>query len=63
MEALRCATLNGSYLTFDEGRKGSLEVGKLADLVVLSADPSAVTVEELPQLAVEQTWLGGVRVH
>ena len=44
-EALRCATHNGAYLTFDEDKKGSLEPGKLADLAVLSADP--LTVEEI----------------
>ncbi len=38
-EALRCATENGAYLTFDEDKKGTLEPGKLADLAVLSADP------------------------
>ena len=44
-EALRCATHNNAFLTFDENRKGSLEPGKLADLAVLSADP--LTVEEI----------------
>jgi hypothetical protein len=43
-DALRCATNNGAYLTFDEDKKGSLEPGKFADLAVLSADP--LTVEE-----------------
>jgi predicted amidohydrolase YtcJ len=45
VEALRCATYNNAFLTFDEGRKGSLEPGKLADLAVLNADP--LTVEEI----------------
>ena len=45
IEALRCATYNNAFLTFDEDRKGSLEPGKLADLAVLSADP--LTVEEI----------------
>jgi predicted amidohydrolase YtcJ len=45
VEALRCATYNNAFLTFDEDRKGSLEPGKLADLTVLSADP--LTVEEI----------------
>jgi predicted amidohydrolase YtcJ len=45
VEALRCATYNNAFLTFDEARKGSLEPGKLADLAVLNADP--LTVEEI----------------
>jgi predicted amidohydrolase YtcJ len=45
VEALRSATYNNAFLTFDEGRKGSLEPGKLADLAVLNADP--LTVEEI----------------
>jgi predicted amidohydrolase YtcJ len=36
-EALRCATANGAYLTFDEDKRGSLQPGKFADLAVLSA--------------------------
>ena len=44
MDALRCTTNNGAYLTFDENKKGSIEPGKFADLAVLSADP--LTVEE-----------------
>ncbi len=45
MEALRCATLHGARLSFDEAEKGSLEPGKLADMAVLNADP--LTADEM----------------
>ena len=38
-EALRIYTKHSAYASFEEGSKGSIEVGKLADLVVLGADP------------------------
>jgi predicted amidohydrolase YtcJ len=58
MEALRCATANGAYLTFDEAKKGSLEPGKFADLTVLSADPLTVAEDKLAD-----TMVGGKIVH
>ena len=42
-----------------EQRIGSLEVGKLADFVVLAADPMNVESGKIHQIAVEQTYLGG----
>jgi predicted amidohydrolase YtcJ len=63
MEALRCATLNGAYLTFDEGRKGSIEVGKFADLAVLSADPLSVAEERISETTALMTMVGGRIVH
>ena len=62
-EALRCATMNGAYLTFDEDRKGSLEPGKLADLAVLSADPLNVAESELRDIGAVMTMLGGRIVY
>ena len=47
VEGLKTFTLNGAYLTYDEGIRGSLEPGKLADLVILDADPATVRDEEL----------------
>ncbi|MDO4502194.1 MAG: amidohydrolase family protein [Coriobacteriia bacterium] len=58
-EALRMCTYNGAWATFDEGERGSLEVGKVADMVVLSSNPYAVPVDQLGQLKVEQLLLGG----
>ena len=46
-EALKTFTLNGAYLTFDDDIRGSLEAGKLADLVVLDADLMNVDPEAL----------------
>jgi predicted amidohydrolase YtcJ len=58
-DALRAYTANGAYASFEEGSKGSVTPGKLADLVVLSGDPRAIPAEELPSLAVEMTVLDG----
>jgi predicted amidohydrolase YtcJ len=63
MEALRCATLNGAYLTFDEASKGSLEAGKFADLAVLSADPLTVEENALSSITSAMTMVGGRIVH
>jgi len=62
-DALRCATANGAYLTFDEGKKGSLEVGKLADLAVLSADPLTVDEGKIAEVRALMTMVGGRTVH
>ena len=63
MEALRCATANGAYLTFDEDNRGSLEPGKLADLAVLSTDPLTVAEDKLSGLTAVMTMVGGRIVH
>jgi predicted amidohydrolase YtcJ len=62
MEALKAMTLWPAYHHFEDGRKGSLEVGKLADLVVLTADPLAVDPETLDQIKVVETIKDGVTV-
>jgi predicted amidohydrolase YtcJ len=62
-EALRCATMGGAYLTFDEDEKGSLEPGKLADLAVLSADPLVVAEPDLRDISADMTMVGGRIVY
>ena len=58
-EALRMCTYNGYWATFCEDERGSLEVGKIADMCVLSGNPYEVPAEELGSLRVEQLILGG----
>jgi predicted amidohydrolase YtcJ len=62
-QALRAATLGGAYCCFAEATRGSLEVGKLADLIVLGADPLTVPDDALPDLPVELTVVGGRIAH
>ena len=62
-EALRSATVDCAYITFDEGKKGSLEPGKLADLAVLSADPLSVEEAGLRDIAAAMTMVGGKAVY
>ncbi len=59
MEALRCATANGAYLTFDEDKKGTLEPGKFADLAVLSTDPLTVPVDQISEIEALMTMVDG----
>ena len=59
LEALRTYTLNSAAAMFREHEVGSIEVGKRADLVVLSHDPSLVNAEFIRQLVVQQTYVDG----
>lgn len=62
-EALRIATIENAYLTFEEDIKGTLEPGKLADLVVLSQDIMEVPIEDIPDTKVLGTMVGGRFVY
>ena len=62
-EALRGFTLDAAYAGFMEQSVGSLEVGKMADFVVLDRDLMTVPVRDIADLRVLETWLGGFRVY
>jgi predicted amidohydrolase YtcJ len=62
-EAIRCGTVNGAYASFEENLKGSIEPGKLADLVVLGEDPFKADPSSLVQVPVERTMVGGRWVY
>jgi predicted amidohydrolase YtcJ len=62
-QALEATTVNPAWLAGDERRRGKLVPGYLADLVVLDRDPLAVPPEELPEVEVVATMVGGRWVH
>ena len=58
-EGIRAYTLSNAYAAFEEGVKGSLTPGKLADIVILSKNIMAVPEDEIPSAKVDMTILGG----
>lgn len=61
-EALKAMTVNGAYQHFEEKTKGTIEVGKLADLVVLSEDPLHIPAEDILKLKVVATYSHGMQI-
>jgi predicted amidohydrolase YtcJ len=62
-QAIRLYTLDAAYASFEENIKGSIETGKLADLVVLSDDPLGVPTNKIGEIEVEMTIVGGEIVY
>jgi predicted amidohydrolase YtcJ len=62
-EALRCATEEGAWLSFDEDNKGRLIPGMLADMAVLDRDPLTLPAAELSALDARITVTGGRVVY
>jgi predicted amidohydrolase YtcJ len=62
-DAFRLYTLDAAYASFEENIKGSIDKGKLADLIVLSRDPRIVTPNEIGDIEVEMAIVGGRVVY
>ena len=62
-EALKAITINAAYLHFEDDIKGTIEVGKLADLVVLSENPLSMKTQDLLNLSIVATYSHGQKIH
>jgi len=62
-EALRMWTIDNARAVLQGHRRGSIEVGKLADLVLLSGDPLSCPTQEIPDITVLMTIVGGAIAH
>ncbi len=63
MDAIRAYTINGAHASFDETNLGSIETGKLADMIVLSDDITAVGSDKIKDISVEMTIVNGRVVY
>jgi predicted amidohydrolase YtcJ len=55
LDGLKALTIDGAHQYFEEGRKGSIEEGKLADLVILTANPTKVDAAAIREIKVAET--------
>lgn len=62
-QGLRSLTIEGARLSFEEDTRGSIETGKLADIAVLSADPTRVPIDEIKEIESDLTIVDGRIVH
>ena len=63
MEGLRMYTMNAAYAMSREHEIGSLEIGKRADMIVLSHDPTTVNPDFIREITVDQSYVDGQLLH
>jgi predicted amidohydrolase YtcJ len=62
-DAIKAYTYGGAYTTFEENKKGTLQAGRFADIVVLDADPTTVNPDNIRDIKVNATIVGGKIVY
>ena len=62
-DMIRALTIEGAYITGEEDIRGSLEVGKQADFIILDADPYKVDPEDISEISVLATYIDGEEVY
>ena len=62
-QAIRLYTMNNAWLSFEETKKGSIEPGKLADLIVIEPDILSCPLDQVKDIQVDQTFVGGKLVY
>ncbi len=62
-EALTIATINGAYASSEERLKGSITAGKLADFVMLEQDPHEVDPDQIKNIRIHRTVVGGTTMY
>ncbi len=63
LDAIKATTINAAYQYHEEGTKGSIEVGKLADFVILSANPLDVPPDQIKKITIVETIKEGTTVY
>ena len=62
-DALKSITINAAWQLFEDQNRGSITIGKSADLVILSHNPLEINQEEIKNLNVISTWIDGKQVN
>jgi len=62
-EAIKAYCIGGAYTSHEENKKGSIVSGRLADLVVLHQDPTAIDPAALRNVRILATFVGGLQVY
>ena len=61
--AIRAVTSEAAWQLYSEHEVGSLEVGKLADMVILDKDPRKVSPDSIKEIKVQETWMDGKQIY